>query len=49
MEAIFYYQLRDSAIFDASGRVLKRVYWGLSDRDGARRKPAYDAFRMAGH
>lgn len=49
VEAIFYYQLRDSAIFDASGRVLKRVYWGLSDRDGARRKPAYDAFRMAGH
>lgn len=47
-EAIFYYQLRNSAIFDARGRVLKHVYWGLSDRDGARRKPAYDAFRMAG-
>lgn len=47
-DAIFYYQLRDSAIFDARGRVLKRVYWGLSDRDGARRKPAYAAFRSAG-
>lgn len=47
-DAIFYYQLRDSAIFDASGRVLKRVYWGLSDRDGARHKPAYAAFRAVG-
>lgn len=47
-EAIFYYQLRDSAIHDARGHVLKRVYWGLSDRDGVRRKPAYEAFRAAG-
>lgn len=44
-DAIFYYQLRDSAIFDAQGNTLKRVYWGLTDRDGARRKPAYEAFR----
>jgi hypothetical protein len=47
-DAICYYQLRDSAILDAEGRTLKRVYWGLSDRDGARRKPAYAAFRAAG-
>ncbi|MGH2485527.1 MAG: hypothetical protein ACRDHE_05905, partial [Ktedonobacterales bacterium] len=46
-DAICYYQLRDSAIFDADGRTLKRVYWGLSERDGARRKPAYEAFRAA--
>ena len=46
-DALFYYQLRDSAIFDARGNTLKRVYWGLADRDGARRKPAYEAFRSA--
>lgn len=47
-DAICYYQLRDSAILDAEGRTLKRVYWGLSDRHGSRRKPAYAAFRDAG-
>ena len=47
-DAICYYQLRDSAILDADDRTLKRVYWGLSDRDGTRRKPAYEVFRAAG-
>ena len=43
-DAIFVYQLRDTVIFDAAGKRLKEVFWGLTDETGARRKPAYEAF-----
>jgi hypothetical protein len=46
-DAIFVYQLRDTAIFDASGQRLKEVFWGLVDESGERRKPAFEAYRQA--
>jgi hypothetical protein len=45
IEAIFFYQLRDTAVYDSSGRLIKLVYWGLLNRDLTRRKPSYDAYR----
>jgi hypothetical protein len=45
-EAIFFYQLRDTIIFDAANRPLKQVYWGLLSRDLARRKPGFEAYRQ---
>jgi hypothetical protein len=44
-QAICWYQLRDTIIFDAAGQELKRVYWGLVSRDLARRKPSFAAYR----
>jgi polysaccharide biosynthesis protein PslG len=44
-EAIFIYQLRDTAIFDGEGRCLKEVYWGLLSRDWNRRKAGFDQYR----
>jgi hypothetical protein len=48
VQAVFVYQLRDTAVYDAAGHPVKRVYWGLTSGDGSRRKPAYDAFRAEG-
>ena len=45
-DAIFLYQMRDTAIFDGPGALLKRVYWGLLG-DQARRKPGFEAYRAA--
>jgi hypothetical protein len=47
-DALFYYQLRDTRIYDHEGRVLKEVYWGLVSRDLSRRKAGFQAFRRAG-
>jgi len=46
-DAVFVYQLHDTAIFDASGLRLKEVFWGMVDESGRRRKPAFDAYRQA--
>jgi len=46
-DAVFVYQLHDTAIFDASGLRLKEVFWGLVDESGRRRKPAFEAYRRA--
>jgi hypothetical protein len=47
VEAVCFYQLRDTIIFDASGQPLKRVYWGLVSRDLQRRKPGFEAYRQS--
>jgi hypothetical protein len=46
-DAVFIYQLHDTAILDASGRRLKEVFWGLVDESGQRLKPAFEAYRQA--
>ncbi len=45
VQAICWYQLRDTVIVDAAGRELKRVYWGLVSRDLMRCKSGYEAYR----
>jgi hypothetical protein len=47
VQAICYYQLGDTAIFDAAGTLLKQVYWGLVTRDLQRRKSAFRAYQHA--
>jgi hypothetical protein len=47
VEVICFYQLRDTIIFDASGRPLKHVSWGLVSRDLQRRKPGFEAYRQS--
>jgi hypothetical protein len=46
-DAVFVYQLHDTAIRGAGGQRMKEVYWGLISEDGSRRKPAFEAFRQA--
>ncbi len=45
IQAIFFYQLRDTAVYDSAGRLIKLVYWGLVNRDLTRRKLSYDTYR----
>jgi hypothetical protein len=45
IQAIFFYQLRDTAVYDSAGRLIKLVYWGLVNRDLTRHKLSYDAYR----
>ncbi len=45
-EAIFFYQLRDTIIFDASGQPLKHVYWGLTSRNLSRRKAGFATYAL---
>jgi hypothetical protein len=47
VQAIFFYQLHDTAVYDARGQVIKMVYWGLVNHDLTRRKAGYDAYRLA--
>jgi hypothetical protein len=46
VQAIFFYELRDTAVIDNAGRVLKYVYWGLVTRDLSRRKPGFAAYEQ---
>ena len=45
-DAIFFYQLRDTAVYGASGPI-KYVYWGLVSRDFSEKKPGLAAFMNA--
>ena len=45
IQAIFFYQLRDTAVYDSAGHLIKLVYWGLVNRDLTRHKLSYDAYR----
>lgn len=47
LQAILFYQLRDTAVYGTGGRLEKQVYWGLLNRDLSRRKLGYDAFAAA--
>jgi hypothetical protein len=47
VEAICYYQLADTTIFDSADTPLKQVYWGLLTRDLRRQKPAFRAYQRA--
>ena len=44
-DAIFFYQLRDTAIYNSAGAGIKHVHWGLVGDGDRRRKPGFDAFR----
>ena len=46
VDAIFFYQLHDTAVFSASGPI-KYVYWGLVSRDFTQSKPSLNAYRDA--
>jgi hypothetical protein len=44
IQAIFFYQLRDTAVYNSAGQIVKLVYWGLVTRDLAREKPGFQAY-----
>lgn len=46
-DAVFMYQLRDTAIVAADGRLLKLVHWGLVSADLSRKKAAFDVYAAA--
>ena len=45
VQAIFFYELRDTAVYDGKGPI-KYVYWGLTNRDFSRAKPGLDAYKQ---
>jgi hypothetical protein len=47
IQAIFFYELRDTIVFEPGGVPVKRVYWGLMNRGLTRAKLGYTAFRAA--
>lgn len=47
LQAIFFYQLHDTDVVNASGVVVKQVHWGLVSRDLTHRKLAFDAYKQA--
>jgi hypothetical protein len=47
-DAVLVYQLADTAIYDAGGRCLKEVAWGLVSNDLTHRKPSFAEFRRSG-
>lgn len=44
IQAIFFYQLHDTAVYDSAGKIVKLVYWGLVTRDLSRKKPGFQAY-----
>lgn len=44
IQAIFFYQLRDTAVYNSAGQIVKLVYWGLVTRDFSRLKPGFQAY-----
>lgn len=46
VQALFFYQLHDTGVYDASG-CIKGVHWGLLTHDLSRRKPSFDAYKAA--
>lgn len=47
LQAILFYQLRDTSVYDATGHAVKHVYWGLMNSDLTRRKAGYQALQEA--
>jgi hypothetical protein len=44
IQAIFFYQLRDTVVYNSAGQIVKQVYWGLVTRDLSREKPGFQAY-----
>lgn len=44
IQAIFFYQLHDTAVYNSAGQIVKLVYWGLVTRDLSRLKPGFQAY-----
>ncbi len=47
IQAIFFYQLHDTAVTESGGAILKVEYFGLLSRDYSHRKPGFDAYKEA--
>lgn len=47
LQAILFYQLHDTSVYDASGAVAKQVYWGIVSSDFSRHKPGFAAYQQA--
>jgi hypothetical protein len=46
-QAAFLYQLRDTAVYDAPGHIIKLVHYGIVTRDYAHHKLGFDAYKNA--
>lgn len=44
VQAIFFYQLHDTAVYNSSGQIVKLVYWGLVTHDFSHRKAGFQAY-----
>jgi hypothetical protein len=44
IQAIFFYQVHDTAVYNSAGQIVKLVYWGLVTRDFSRQKPGFQAY-----
>ena len=44
IQAIFFYPLHDTAVYNSAGQIVKLVYWGLVTRDLSRLKPGFQAY-----
>jgi hypothetical protein len=47
LQAILFYQLHDTSVYDADGSVVKQVHWGVVSQDFSRQKPGFAAFQQA--
>lgn len=45
VQAIFLYQLHDTAVYTAPGTMSKRVFWGIVNGDLTRKKAGFEAFQ----
>ena len=45
LQAIFFYQLHDTAVYSSSAVIAKQVYWGLAHHDLTYRKQGFDAYK----
>jgi hypothetical protein len=47
LQGIFFYQLHDTFVYDATGKPIKEATWGLVSHDFSRRKPSFAAYKAA--
>ena len=47
LQALFFYQLHDTAVYASGDACAKAVYWGLVTHDLSRRKAGFDAYKNA--
>jgi hypothetical protein len=47
LQAIFFYQLHDTSVYDSGGNVVKQVYWGMVSADFSRHKQGFDMYQQA--